>query len=101
MRSASGVLATVEAGNTFTGPGGEGDWKLSGRDGLLVMQNGAVRWITAAGAQQLAAPPPEQLSVVALRNALARWQAGAPPATGIEDCWRAMRLIDRAYAMAG
>jgi predicted dehydrogenase len=101
MRSASGVLATVEAGNTFPGPGGEGDWKLSGRNGLLVVQNGAVRWITSAGAQELAPPPPEQLSIVALRNALARWQAGAPPATGIDECWRVTRLIDRAYALAG
>jgi predicted dehydrogenase len=100
LRSASGALATIEVGNTFPGQGAEGEWKLSGRDGLLLMQGGAVRWITAAGEQQLAAAPAEQLSIIALRDALARWQAGKPPATGLDACWRAMRIIDRAYELA-
>jgi hypothetical protein len=36
-----------------------------------------------------------------LRDALARWQNGEPPAAGIEDCYRAMRLVDEAYDIAG
>jgi predicted dehydrogenase len=100
LRSASGVVGTIEIGNTFPGQGADGEWKLSGRDGLLVMERGAVRWITAAGARELAAPPATPLPVVALQDALARWQSGRPPAAGIEDCWRAMRVIDRAYALA-
>jgi predicted dehydrogenase len=100
LRSASGVLATVEVGNTYPGQGADGEWKLSGRDGLLLMQDGAVRWITAGGEQHLAGAPPTPLPVTALRDALKRWQAGEPPAAGIEDCHRAMRMIDRAYELA-
>lgn len=100
LRSASGVLANIEVGNTFPAQGADGEWKLSGRDGLLLMQDGATRWITAAGDQQLAAPPAEPLPIVALRDALSRWQSGQPPAAGIEDCFRAMRIIDRAYGLA-
>jgi predicted dehydrogenase len=100
LRSASGALATIEVGNTFPGQGAEGEWKLSGRDGLLLMQGGAVRWITAAGERHLAGAPPEPLSVVALRDALARWRAGDPPASDVGDCYRAMRLVDAAYAAA-
>jgi predicted dehydrogenase len=100
LRTNSGVLATIEVGNTFPAQGADGEWKLSGRDGLLLMQGGVVKWITAASEQQLAGAPAEPLSAVALRDALSRWQSGQPPATGLEDCFRAMRIIDRAYALA-
>jgi predicted dehydrogenase len=100
LRSASGVLATIEVGNTYPAQGADGEWKLSGRDGLLLMQNGAVRWITAGGEQHLAGPPATPLPTMALGDALMRWQSGEPPAAGIEDCLRAMRIIDRAYEIA-
>ena len=72
----------------------------SNGDGLLLMQGGAVRWITAKGEQQLAGHSGAPLAAVALRDALARWQSGKPPATGVSDCFRAMQIVDRAYAMA-
>lgn len=97
LRTPGGVLGTVEVGNTFPGRGAEGEWKLAGREALLVQQGGAVRCISAAGEQPLAEPPAEPLAAVALRDALARWQRGEPPATGPEDCYRAMRVVDRAY----
>jgi hypothetical protein len=59
-----------------------------------------VRCITADGDSKLAEPPSEQLAAVALRDALARWQRGEPPATGPEDCHRAMGVVDRAYEIA-
>jgi predicted dehydrogenase len=100
LRSLSGVLATIEVGNTFPAQGADGEWKLSGRDGLLLMQGGAVRWVTAKGEQQLAGPESTPLSVIALTDALARWQSGKPPMSGVSDCFRAMRIIDRAYELA-
>jgi predicted dehydrogenase len=100
LRTPGGVLGTVEVGNLFPAQGAEGEWKLAGRDALLVQQGGAVRCTTAAGERELAAPPPEPLAAVALRDALARWQRGEPPVTGPEDCYRAMRVIDRAYELA-
>jgi predicted dehydrogenase len=100
LRSASGVLGTIEVGNTFPGKGGDAEWRLSGRDALLTLRQGALRCTTAAGEQELAEPLPEPLPAIALRDALARWQRGEPPAVGIEDCYRAMRLVDQAYDIA-
>ena len=99
LRTPGGVLGTIEVGNLFPGQGAEGEWKLAGRDALLVQQGGAVRCTTAAGEHPLAEPPAEPLAATALRDALARWQRGEPPATGPEDCYRAMRVVDRAYEL--
>jgi predicted dehydrogenase len=100
LRAAGGLIGTVEVGNTLPGPGADGEWKLAGRDALLVQRDGFVRCVTAAGEQELAKPPAEPLHAVTIRDALARWQAGEPPAVGVEDCYRAVRLIDEAYALA-
>lgn len=100
LRTRAGVLGTIEVGNTFPGKGADAEWKLAGRDALLVQRDGSLRCTTAAGEQELAAPPSEPLPALALRDALTRWQMGQPPATGVEDCYRAMRLVDQAYAIA-
>lgn len=100
LRTPAGVIGTIEIGNVFPGGGADGEWKLAGRDALLVQQGGAVRCITAAGENRLAEPPAEQLAAVALRDALVRWQRREGPATGPEDCYRAMRVVDRAYELA-
>ncbi|HKU71565.1 MAG TPA: Gfo/Idh/MocA family oxidoreductase [Burkholderiales bacterium] len=100
LRASDGVLATIEVGNTYPGQGADGEWKLAGRDALLVQQGGSVRCMTAKGEQEVAEPPAEPLPVIALRDILARWRKGEPPATGPEDCWRAMRIVDEAYRAA-
>ena len=100
LRTPSGVLGTIEVGNTFPGKGADAEWKLAGRDAMLTLRDGALRCTTAAGAQDLAGETPEPLPVVALRDALARWQRGEPPAAGVEDCYRAMRVVDEAYTLA-
>lgn len=100
LRGDSDVIATIEVGNTFPSQGAEGEWKLAGRDGLLILQEGSLQWISAAGRQILPVAQTVPLSTAALRDALDRWQAGRPPAAGLDDCWRAMRLIDEAYALA-
>lgn len=100
LRTVSGVLGTIEVGNTFPGKGADAEWKLAGRDALLMQREGVLRCTTSVGDQDLAGQPPEPLPVIAIRDALARWQRGEPPAAGIEDCYRAMRLVDQAYDMA-
>ena len=100
LRTASGVLGTIEVGNTFPGKGGDTEWRLSGRDALLTLREGTLRCTTATGDQELAGQPPDPLPQIAIRDALARWQCGEPPAAGVEDCYRAMRLVDQAYAIA-
>ena len=101
LRTRSGVLATIEVGNTYPGRSGDAEWKLAGREALLAQREGALRCTTPAGEHELAGAPPGPLAAVALRDALARWQRGEPPAAGVEDCYRAMRLVDRAYEIAG
>jgi predicted dehydrogenase len=97
LRTRSGVLATVEVGNTFPGAGADAEWKLSGRDALLVVREGSLRCTTATGEQQIAEQPGEPLPVMAVRDTLTRWQSGQPPIAGAEDCYRVMRLVDQAY----
>lgn len=100
LRTTEGIVATIEAGNTFPGKGADAEWKIAGRDALLQQRDGALTCVTPSGAQELAGPPAEPLPTLALRDALARWQKGNPPVTGPEDCYRAMRIVDLAYAMA-
>jgi predicted dehydrogenase len=100
LRSASGVLGVIEVGTTHPGKGADGEWQLAGRDALLVQRGGRIRCTTAAAETELAAAQSEPLSAVALKDILARWRAGEPPLTGLEDCYRVMQLIDRAYAIA-
>ena len=101
LRTTSGVLATIEVGNTYPGARGDAEWRLAGRDALLAQRGGTMRCTTAAGEQELPGAPSEPLPTLALRDALQRWQRGEPPAAGIEDCCRAMRLVDQAYEIAG
>lgn len=100
LRSESGVLATIETGNTYPGQGGDADWRLAGSEALLTVRAGAVWSTTRSGAKQVADAATEPLAAIALRDALERWRSGKPPATGIEDCYRAMRVVDQAYALA-
>jgi len=100
LRTPSGIVGTIEVGNDFPGQGADGEWKLAGRDALLLQENGVVRCVTAKGEEQLAGPPAEPLNALGLRDTLARWQSGRPPAAGVEDCYRAARVIDSAYDIA-
>ena len=100
LRSEHGVLATIETGNTYPGQGGDVDWRIAGSEALLAVRAGAVWSTTRSGAKQIAEAPSEPLAAIALRDALKRWRSGEPPATGIEDCYRAMRIVDQAYAIA-
>lgn len=100
VRSASGIMGTIEVGNTFPRDGTDGEWKLAGRDALLTFRDGTLRLVTAAGEETAAGQPAEPLARTALRDALDHWRRGAPPPIGVEDCARVVALIDRAYELA-
>lgn len=100
LRAANGVLGTIEVGNVFPGTGADAEWKLAGRDALLVQRGTRLACTTSAGEVELPALSTEPLPAVALREALSRWRQGKPPLTGPEDCYRAMRVVDRAYETA-
>jgi predicted dehydrogenase len=116
VRSKSGVLGTIEVGNTFPRrsreihgsgrstdkllDGGDSEMKVSGRDAMLVSKSGQLRIVREDGEETLSGTPAEMPSYRILQDALARWQRGEPPAASVRDCYRAVRLIDDAYRIA-
>ena len=100
LRSTSGVLGTVELGNTFPRDGTDLEFKIAGRDALLLLRDGTLRLETAQGVETMPGEPAEPMALTALRDALDHWARGAPPPMSAQDCLRAVRLIDRAYELA-
>jgi len=101
LRSASGVLGTVEVGNGFPRDGTDGEWKIAGRDAILTMKDGIVKLATDRGDETLPGTDVTGPYFNAVRDALDHWQRGEPPPIGVHDCLRAVRLIDQAYERAG
>jgi predicted dehydrogenase len=101
LRSASGVLGTVEVGNGFPRDGTDGEWKIAGRDAILTMKDGVMKLATAAGDETLPGTSIAAPYFTTVRDALDHWQRGVPPPTSVHDCARAVRLIDQAYERAG
>jgi predicted dehydrogenase len=101
VRSASGILGTIEVGNTFPQDGTDGEWKIAGRDAILALTDGTMRLVTASGEETMSGRPEEPLALTALRDALDHWQRGVAPPISLHDCFRAARLIDQAYELAG
>jgi predicted dehydrogenase len=102
LRSASGVLGTIELGNTVPYAGSDGEFKVAGRDATLVTyHDDTTRVITSSGEETIADPPAAPLYPTAVRDILDHWRRGAPPPVSVHDCLRVVRLIDRAYETAG
>jgi hypothetical protein len=68
---------------------------------LTLTDGGAMRLVTHEGEEALPGSLPEPLALSALRDALDHWRRGQPPPIGVADCLRVVRLIDRAYQLAG
>jgi len=100
LRSASGVLGTVEVGNGFPRDGTDGEWKIAGRDAILTMKDGVLKLATAAGDETFAGSDLTAPYFAAVRDALDQWRRGAPPTVSVHDCLNAVRLIDQAYECA-
>jgi predicted dehydrogenase len=101
LRSASGILGTIEVGNGFPRVGTDGEWKMAGRDAILTVKDGVMKLATASGDEVTKGTEIEAPYFTAVRDALDAWQRGAPPPIGVHDCVRVVRLIDQAYALAG
>jgi predicted dehydrogenase len=101
LRSASGILGTVEIGNGFPRDGTDGEWKIAGRDAILSMKDGSMKLATATGDETLPGAGITAPYFSAVRDALDHWQRGAPPPISVHDWARAMQLIDQAYEHAG
>jgi predicted dehydrogenase len=101
LRSAGGVLGTIEVGNGFPRDGTDGEWKIAGRDAILTMKDGVLKLATAKGDETFPGTDVTAPYFATVRDALDHWQRGAPPPVSVHDCLRAVRLIDQAYARAG
>jgi predicted dehydrogenase len=101
VRSAGGILGTIEVGNTFPLNGTDGESKIAGRDAILMLKDGVMRLSTARGEETMPGEPAEPLALTALRDALDHWRRSSPPPISVHDCLRAVRLVDQAYALAG
>ena len=101
LRSAGGVLGTIELGNTVPYDGSDSEFKLAGRDAILVLyHDDTLRSITARGEETLQAAPSEPLYLTCVRDILTRWRRGDAPLVGVGDLLRVVRLIDEAYSLA-
>jgi len=100
LRSASGILGTVEVGNGFPRDGTDGEWKIAGRDAILTMKDGILKLATAEGDKTLTGSDITAPYFTAVRDALDHWRQGAAAPIGVHDCLRAVRLIDQAYERA-
>ncbi len=100
LRSASGITGTIEVGNGYPRDGTDGEWKIAGRDAILTMKDGVVKFATPNGDETLPGTDVTGPYFTTLRDALDHWRNGAPPPISVHDCARAVRLIDEAYACA-
>jgi predicted dehydrogenase len=101
LRSASGILGTVEVGNGFPRDGTDGEWKIAGRNAILTMKDGILKLATAAGDEMLPGADITAPHFIAVRDALDHWRRGEAPPISVHDCARAARLVDQAYERAG
>jgi predicted dehydrogenase len=102
LRTAGGVLGTIELGNTVPYAGSDGEFKVAGRDAILVSyHDDTLRVVTTDGEELTSAPPAAPLYPTAVRDILDHWRRGAPPPVSVHDLLPVVRLIDQAYARAG
>ncbi|MBI1735485.1 MAG: Gfo/Idh/MocA family oxidoreductase [Candidatus Rokubacteria bacterium] len=101
VRSASGVLGTIEVGNTSPRAGVDTAARVSGRDAMLVLWNDVLRFVSAKDDETFRGEPEAPMAQLALRDALDHWKRGSPPPISVHDLVPVVRLIDQAYALAG
>ncbi len=99
VRSASGVLGTIEVGNSSPANATDGELKAAFQRAILISEGSAVRLHTAEGSEIL--PPLENSPASPLRQAIEAAIRGDKPPVSVYDCYLAVRLIDLAYLAAG
>ena len=101
LRSASGIAGNIEVSNLYPGQGGLAELHVCGRDGMMSVAEGEARIVDRKGkAVVKLAPPAEVPALSILKDAMANAREGKRPVTSVEDCYRAIRLVDQAYALA-
>jgi predicted dehydrogenase len=97
VRTPSGILGTIESGNTFPQDGTDGEWKISGSKVLLAAKDGKIRRVTTDADDTSEGAPHQHLSITAVQEILAAWRAGQKPPASVVDCYRANKVVDAAF----
>jgi predicted dehydrogenase len=103
LGSPNGVIGTVEAGYSFASlTGGDFEWRVSAANCYLVERAGTLRVATLDDdqIQDLAVPRQGNRYDLFCADTMQRLRDGRPPIATIEDCYRAMRVIDEIYRKA-
>lgn len=101
VKSANGVLGTIEIGNGFPRDGTDGEWKVAFQRAILTFKDGVMKLNTSEGETVLPSELSDNPAATALRQAMAAAARGDQPPISVHDCYRAVRLIDLAYIAAG
>ena len=100
LRSASGVVGNVEASNLYPGQGGMAELHVSGSDGMMTFAEGVARVVTRDGKETIKLEAPKSAALLILQDMIDCLRQGKPPSATADDCYRVVRLIDQAYALA-
>jgi predicted dehydrogenase len=103
LRSESGVIGTVEAGYTFAAmSGGDHEWRVAAANAYLIDRGSTLQVATLDDGHRETAEVPDGGARYDrfAGDTLARLQAGQPPVATLEDCYRAMRVVDEIYRVA-
>jgi len=104
LRSESGVIGTVEAGYSYASmkPGGDFEGRLSAANCTLIDRNDTLQVATLDDdtVRTLSIPDQGERYDQFGPDTLARLRADRPPIATLNDCHRAMQVIDEIYAKA-
>jgi predicted dehydrogenase len=103
LRSESGVIGTVEAGYTYAAmSGGDYEWRVAAGNCYLVDHGPTLEVATLDDSRRASLEIPDQRARYDrfASDTLARLQAGQRPVATLEDCYRAMRVVDAIYRIA-
>jgi predicted dehydrogenase len=103
LRSESGVIGTIEAGYTFAAmTGGDFEWRVSASNCYLVERGAELETVTLDDGQRRRTAIPNQGERYDrfVPDTLARLSASQRPIATIQDCYRAMRVLDEIYRVA-
>jgi predicted dehydrogenase len=103
LRSKSGLIGTIEAGYTFPAMnGGDFEWRVAAANCYLVDRGSELRVVTLDDGQSQRVAIPDQGARYEQfgRDTLARLESGQRPVATLEDCYRAMCVLDEIYRVA-
>jgi hypothetical protein len=103
LRSESGVIGTIEAGYTFAAnSGGDFEWRVAASNCYLIDRGAALHVATMDDGRRATVEIPDQRARYDrfAGDTLARLRAGQGPVATLQDCYRAMCVVDEVYRVA-